>query len=219
VALIVAVLAYGAIVAGLVAVTQFLPAVLGHESSPIYTDSNGQTGGALSTIGFAGFTVMVIGSILTFVVGIVMQAGLLSGCLDIADGKPVTIGSFFKPRNLRSALLAGLLVAVAATIGHALCIIPGIIVSVLTLFTIPFAVDRSLSPVDSIKASIATVRANLGPTLLSWLVQIAAVFVGAILCLVGALVGAPIALLVLTYTYRTLSGGRVVALEQPGYPA
>ena len=45
-------------------------------------------------------------------------------------------------------------------------------------------------------------------------------FVGVILCLVGALVGAPIALLVLTYTYRTLSGGRVVALEQPGpYPA
>jgi len=210
------VVVYGAILMGLVALTQFLPTVLGHESSPMYTDINGHTSDVLSTIGFASATVMVIGSILTFVVGIVMQAGLLSGCLDIADGKPVTIGSFFRPRNLRSALLAGLLVALAATIGHALCIIPGIIVTVFSLFTIPFAVDRSLSPVDSIKASIATVRANLGPTLLSWLVQFAAVFVGVILCLVGALVGAPVALLILTYTYRTLTGGRVVALEQPG---
>jgi len=32
-------------------------------------------------------------------------------------------------------------------------------------------------------------------------------------------VGLPVAQLVLTYTYRKLSGGQVVALEQPGYPA
>ena len=68
------------------------------------------------------------------------------------------------------------------------------------------------------KASIATVRSNVGGTLLSWLVQLAAVLVGELLCLVGLLVASPIAQLVLTYTYRKLSGGQVVPLEQPGYP-
>jgi uncharacterized membrane protein len=142
---------------------------------------------------------------------------LLSGCLDIADGKPVTIGSFFKPRNLGGAILAALLVAIGTWIGLILCIIPGIVFGFLAMFAIPFVVDRSLSPVGSIKASIATVRSNVGGALLSWLVQIAAILVGEFLCLVGLLVGFPVALLVLTYTYRKLSGGQVVPLQQQGY--
>jgi hypothetical protein len=219
VALIVPTLVYGAILTGLVSLTQFLPAAFGDESSTAYTDRDGQTFSILGTHGLAGLTVTIIGSILTLLVWVVMQAGLLTGCLDIADGQPVTIASFFRPRNLSSALPAGLLVGVAAGIGQALCIIPGLIVSFFTLFTIAFAVDRSTSPIDSVKASIATVRAHTGPTLLSWLVQIAAIFIGVILCLVGALIGYPIAVLVLTYTYRMLSGGRVVPLEQPSsYP-
>jgi uncharacterized membrane protein len=217
--LIVAVLVYGAVIALLSLLTQFLPAALGHESSGTYTGSNGQTYGSTTvTLGFASVTVMVIGSILIFLTAVVMHAGLLSGCLDIADGKPVTIGTFFKPRNLRGAILAALLIAVITWAGLILCVIPGIIFGVLALFAIPFVVDRSLSPVDSLKASIATVRSNVGGTLVSWLVQLAAVLVGELLCLVGALVGIPFAQLVLTYTYRKLSGGQVVALQQPGYP-
>jgi uncharacterized membrane protein len=56
-------------------------------------------------LGAASIAVMVIGYVLLFVAGIFMHAGLLSGCLDIADGKPVTIGSFFKPRNLGAVFL------------------------------------------------------------------------------------------------------------------
>ncbi len=217
-ALIVPVLVYGAIIAVMSYLTQFLPAAFGHESSGTYTGSNGQTYGSTSvTLGFASVTVMFIGSILIFLAAVVMHAGLISGCLDIADGKPVTIGSFFKPRNLRGAILAALLVAVGTWIGLILCVVPGIIFGFLALFAIPFVVDRSLSPVDSVKASIATVRSNVGGALLSWLVQIAAVLVGELLFLIGALVGIPIAHLVLTYTYRKLSGGQVVPLEQPGY--
>ncbi|MCV6972660.1 DUF7544 domain-containing protein [Mycobacterium bohemicum] len=218
-ALIVPVLIYGVIIAILSAITQFLPAALGHQSNSTYTDSTGQTYGSTSvTLGFASVTVMVIGSILLFLAAIVMHAGLISGCLDIADGKPVTIGTFFKPRNLGGVLLAALLIALGTWIGTLLCIIPGIVFAFLTIFTIPFVIDRSLSPVESLKASIATVRANVGNSLLSWLVQLAAVVVGELLCVIGLVVGIPIAQLVLTYTYRKLSGGQVVALEQPGYP-
>ena len=42
-----------------------------------------------------------------------MNAGLFTGCLDIADGKPVSIGTFFKPRNLGAVFVTALLVALA----------------------------------------------------------------------------------------------------------
>ena len=53
--------------------------------------------------------------------------------------------------------------------------------------------------------------------MLAWLVQVAAVIVGAVVCGVGLLVGGPVAALVLIYAYRKLSGGQVVPLEQQGY--
>jgi uncharacterized membrane protein len=219
VAFIVPVLVYGALIAALITLTQYLPAALGQQTSGTYTDSSGQTYGSTTvTLGFASVTVMVIGSALIFVVGVFMHAGLTTGCLDLADGKPVTLGTFFKPRNLRGVFLAALLVAVGTWIGALLCVIPGVIFGFLALFTIPFVIDRSVPPVDAVKASIATVRSNVGGALLSWLVQLAAILIGEILCLVGVVVGVPIAQLVLTYTYRKLSGGQVMALEQPGYP-
>jgi uncharacterized membrane protein len=200
------------------ALTAILPAALGQPSSTSYTDSYGHTYGSSSvTFGPASIAVWIIGYILIFLAAVLMQAGMLSGCLDIADGKPVTIGSFFKPRNLGGVLLTALLVAIGTAIGSILCIIPGVIFGFLAMFAIPFVIDRSLSPVDSIKASIATTRSNLVGALLSWLVQIFSVLIGEFLCLVGLLVGLPFALLVQTYTYRKLSGGQVVALQQPGY--
>ncbi|MBW0014006.1 hypothetical protein [Mycobacterium sp.] len=217
-ALIVPILVYGLIITALSTLTSILPAMLGQSSGSSYTDSYGQTYGSTSvTLGPASIAAWIIGYVLIFVAGVVMHAGMLTGCLDIADGKPVTIGTFFKPRNLGGVFLAALLVAVGVAIGTILCIIPGVVFGFLAMFAVPFVVDRGVSPVESIKASIATVRSNIGGTLLSWLVQIAAVIVGEILCLVGLLVGIPVAQLVLTYTYRKLSGGQVVALEQPGY--
>ncbi len=166
-----------------------------------------------------GWIVTIIGYIAVFLVAIYMQAGLATGCLDIADGKPVSIGTFFKPRNLGMVLVTGLVVIVLTAIGSMACVIPGLIFLFLAQFAVLAAVDRSLSPIDSIKASIATVRSELGNSALSWLVQYAAVLVGEIACFVGMVVGIPVASLIQTYTYRKLSGGQVVELAQPMPPA
>jgi uncharacterized membrane protein len=144
-------------------------------------------------------------------------AALLTGCLDIADGKPVTIGSFFKPRNFGQVILAALLVGVLTAVGFVLLIIPGIIFAVLASFTIFFVIDRSLGPVEALKASIAMVRSNIGEVLLALFAVVATTIVGFLACVVGLLVAVPVAALVMTYTYRKLSGGQVVPLEQPGY--
>jgi uncharacterized membrane protein len=219
VALIVPVFGYAVVLTALGVAAWMLPFALG-ESTTSYTDNYGNTvsGPTTVTVGPLSIAVIIICYTLIFLVAAFMAAGLITGSLDIADGKPVGIGSFFQPRNLSGAFLTALLVGIGTSIGTALCIIPGLIFGFLAQFAIAFVIDRSLSPVDSIKASIATARSNVGGALLSWLVQSAIVLVGELLCGVGLVVALPVAMLIQVYTYRKLSGGQVVALEQPGYP-
>ncbi|OBJ52592.1 hypothetical protein [Mycobacterium sp. 1423905.2] len=190
-----------------------------------YTNEYGGTSEAVnSSLTPAGGIVLFLGSLALAFLALYMQAGLATASLDVADGRPVSIGTFFKPRNVGSVILTALLSLVGVAIGYVLCIIPGLIFAFLAQFAILFAIDKRTSPVDSIKASIATVRANVGSSLLSWLVQYAAVLIGQLLCYVGLLAGIPIASLVQTYTYRKLTGGQVVELNQQqgapgGYPS
>jgi len=68
---------------------------------------------------------------------------------------------------------------------------------------------RGLAPIDALKASFSTVRAHVGETLLSFLVQGLLVVAGLFACGVGILATGPIALLIQVYTYRRLSGGPI----------
>ncbi|HEY2089145.1 MAG TPA: hypothetical protein VGH54_24360 [Mycobacterium sp.] len=160
-------------------------------------------------------------SVVSFVFGIFVQAAFLSGGLDLADGRPVTVSSFFKPRNFGTVVLAGALLSVISAVLELLSL-PGVLFALLSfvliavftffaVFTIAFATDRALAPIDALKASFDTVRAHIGETLLSLLVQGLLVVAGFFACLVGILVTGPIALLVLVYTYRRLSGGPIAA--------
>ena len=135
VTLIVPVLAYGAVLTVLAVIAGYVPAALGQSTSTTYTDAYGNTvSGTSVSLGPASIAVMVIGYILIFLVGIFMAAALVTGSLDIADGRPVSIESFFKPRNLGPVFLTALLVAVGTSIGTALCIIPGLIFGFIVQF-------------------------------------------------------------------------------------
>jgi uncharacterized membrane protein len=157
--------------------------------------------------------VLVVVYVLVFLASAYVQMAYLSGCLDIADGKPVTVGSFFTPRNFGPGVGAALLVGLLTAIGWLLLIIPGLIFGFLAQFTIAFVIDRSLWPIDALKASIATATNNVGGALLSYLVQIAVLLVGQLLCGLGLFVAFPVAVLIQTYTYRLLSGGAVVPAQ------
>jgi uncharacterized membrane protein len=218
-ALVVPVIGYLVAAGVIIGVMIGLVTAFSSSTTTTYTDSYGITSEQTTTsMGPVAVIVMILGYILLFAVLIYMHAGIVSGTLDIADGKPVSIGTFFKPRNLGPVILTALLIAVGTAVLSLACIIPGVIFGFLAQFAIQFVVDRSQSPVDAVKSSIATTRSDIGGSLLSWLVQYAAVLIGEILCLIGLFVGFPVALLIQTYTYRKLSGGQVVALDQPGYP-
>ncbi len=219
VALIVPVLVYLAAIGVLAGVTWGVALALSDNTTSTYTDGYGQTYTVASAqMGPAAFAVLAVGYLAVFAVALYMQAGLVSGSLDVADGKPVTIGTFFKPRNLGPVLLTMLLV-VAGTLIGSICIIPGIVFAFLAIYAFQFTIDRSLSPIDSVKASIAMFRSNLGGALLSLLAQSAVVAVGEAACGIGIIAAIPVSMLIQTYTYRKLSGGQVAAVEQPGNQA
>jgi uncharacterized membrane protein len=210
-ALIVPMLIYGVAMAVLVIVMSFiLPAIglsmLGGASS---TSGDGSDAGA--GLGIFGFFIgMALFSFVFFLAGSYIQGAFISGGLDIADGRPVDISSFLRPpRNLGSVLVAGLLIALGTAIGYMLCFLPGIIFLFFSMFTIPFVIDRGLSPVDALKASFTTVNKNLGSALLAYLLVFVVAFIGNVL-IVGGLISIPVSLLIMTYTYRRLSGGQVV---------
>jgi uncharacterized membrane protein len=164
----------------------------------------------------AGLALMIVGYVLAFVVGVFAQAAFLSGILDIADGRQVGIGSFFKPRNLGTVILASLLVSVLTGLGSVVCVLPGLVVAFFAMFTVPYAIDRSQGAIDALKSSFSTVSSNFLNAFLAWLVYVACIVAGSIACGVGLLVGGPVGALVLIYAYRKLSGGQVVPAQQPG---
>jgi uncharacterized membrane protein len=164
-----------------------------------------------------GMALVGLGYLVSLIVTAYAQAAFLSGCLDIADGRPVSVGSFFKPRNLGMAFLAAFLVSIVTSIGYAACFLPGVLVGIFTQFIILFVVDRSQSAIKGFSSGFSLVVSNFANALLVWLASVATVFVGALACGVGLLVAVPLVALILTYAYRKLSGGQVVPLAQPGF--
>jgi len=212
-ALVVSTLIYGMLL-GVAYAVSALGGGMGGTSTT--TNSDGYTT-TTTNVSPGGLAIMIVGYVLAYAVGIFAQSAYLSGCLEIADGRPVGIGSFFKPRNLGTVILAAIIVGILTSIGSVLCFIPGLIVALFAQFTIPFVIDRSQGAIEALRSSFSTVSSNFANSLLAWLVQVAAIIVGSVLCGVGLLVGGPVAALVLIYAYRKLSGGQVVPLAQQGY--
>jgi len=84
--------------------------------------------------------------------------------------------------------------------------------AIFTIFTTILIVERSLAPIDAIKASVAIVKANFVQVLLAWLIFGVITTVGSLLCGIGLLVAVPVATLYLVYTYRKLTGGQIAPL-------
>ncbi|MEI7914350.1 MAG: hypothetical protein WCH82_06345, partial [Mycobacteriaceae bacterium] len=161
-----------------------------------------------ATLTGAGVVVLIV----AFIGGLLLFGAALSayigGVLDLADGRPVTLASFLRPRNVVPMIVATLIVGLLTAVGLVLCIIPGLIVTVFTLLYPLAIVDRNSSAVEGIKASIAAIKGNFGQVLLAWVISSALLAIGNF-CLVLVLVAWPLTYLFLGCTWRKLSGGSV----------
>jgi uncharacterized membrane protein len=219
VALIVPTLVY-ALIAGLISgITYGLAFALAPDEVTTYDSSgSGFEYSASTNLGLASILVLVLGGIVLLVLIGAIESAYLGGMLDVADGQPVSIGTFFRPRHVGAVILTSIIVSILTAIGYALCIIPGIAVAILTIFAPLIVIDRGMGPVDAIKGSYEIVKNNFVHVLLAWLVIAAITAVGSLLCGVGLLVAVPVAALILVYTYRKLSGGQLAELNPQPLP-
>jgi uncharacterized membrane protein len=160
-----------------------------------------------------GFPIFLLGTgIGTLLITLVQQslgAGLIKNALHIADGRPASMSEIGTWAGNGKVIMAALIVALATFVGTLLCIIPGIIVGFLLNWTMFYVVDQGMEPMDAVKASIKFTTDNLGNTVVFYLLGIVAFVVGAILCLVGLLVAAPVVLIGAAFTFRRLNGQQV----------
>jgi uncharacterized membrane protein len=154
---------------------------------------------------------VAVADLLIFIVSGFLHIGVYNSALALADGRRVEPSKMFRSDYLLNYLVAILLYGLLAAVGLFLCILPGIVVLYLGFLTPWYVLDQGMAPVDALKASYRTTTSNgwglIFFALVTWLIYVA----GAIVCLVGLLVTVPVALLMVTYTFRRLTGGLVAA--------
>jgi len=208
--LIVATLVLGAIVGGLSGILSAVLNAMSPDTATIYeTDGSSFSYSSGIELGAAGTAVLIIGGIALLVVAGAIASAYVGGLLDIANGQKVGVGSFFRPRNVANVVLTTVIVGILSVIGNFLCFIPGLLVSIFTMFAIVAVVDRNISAINGLNTSYGIVKSNFGPAILAWLVAIAITLVGALLCGVGLIVAVPVAYLFEIFVYRRLTGGQV----------
>ena len=164
------------------------------------------------SMGTGGVVASLLGSAVMLVVAAVVQSAYIGGMLDIANGQPVEIGSFFKPRNVGNVVIASIISGLIVFVGVLLCIVPGIIATIMLLFTTVIVIDRNTSGINGVTGSFEIGKKNFGPMALTWLTTIGIAILGALACLVGLLVAYPVISLITVYAYRRLTGGQVAPL-------
>ncbi|AWT56109.1 proline and glycine rich protein [Mycolicibacterium smegmatis] len=199
--------------------------------SGAFTSTSSADGFELS-MATGGGVVSIIGAIITLIVTAVIQAAYISGVLEIANGQPVTIGSFFKPRNVGDVIIATVIVGVINFVVAAILLFPGFfvpgylfvgvpvlliasaIIAVLFLFTTVAVLDRNLSGVDAVKTSFELSKANFGTVFITAVMIFLLLLAGAIACGIGLLVAYPLVALIEVYAFRRLTGAPIAPPTQ-----
>src|SRR5690606_23731354 len=84
--------------------------------------------------------VEIVINIVLMAVGYIFSALLIRGALDETEGTKFAISSAFSRLEIVPIVLLGILLSIGTTIGIILCILPGIIFAVLTMFSMLFLV-------------------------------------------------------------------------------
>jgi phosphoglycerol transferase MdoB-like AlkP superfamily enzyme len=142
-----------------------------------------------------GQLIFVIG----WIVGLILQAGLIRAGLAITRGEEPEVGMLFQTMNLGSFIVATILVGLLFFVGFLACCVGALVVGIFTLFYGYFVIDRAAQPVDSITSSFNLVKDNFGTVLLF---AIVVVLLNIITC--GLAVG--VTQIATAYAYKRLTG-------------
>jgi uncharacterized membrane protein len=116
----------------------------------------------------------------------------------------VRLSDFFEFKNFGMYALLYVCLALAVIAGLILFIVPGIILSLATIFSVYILIDKGYGPIEALKESARITKGHWGKLFLFSLALLGVNLLGFIVLLVGLLVSVPVTLLALLHAYRTL---------------
>ena len=147
--------------------------------------------------------IMLIGNLIQFVIGQLLMGGLYRMAINQVRGGTPEFSDLFSVTDVLPALLiAAILTSLATFAGFLFCIIPGLLIASLLMFTIPLVVDKRMDAITAMTASIDALKPQMGMALVFTLVIGILAGAGALLCGVGLLITGPLALLSIALLYR-----------------
>ncbi len=150
------------------------------------------------------------------VLGVTLSLTLLTGPLMIGmihmssralNGEPVELrhlGEGF--RRIGKPILTWLIILFAVSLGLMLLVLPGVVLSVLWLYSLWFVAREDQLPSDALRSSWRLVRAHLPSTVLLALMLVVLNVIGSFL-VIGVFVALPLSVLLVTASFEQLTGG------------
>ena len=172
-----------------------------------YTADDQPAAVALSPMTVAAL--LLVGPIV-FGLSMVWTLNVYGNAVRQVQGEPVTLGDFFRLRELGVPFVAYVLMGLVIVVGVVLLIIPGLVAAVLLMF-IPYLVfSRPESGLRAMfRGSVEIVRRNPGPSLLLILFSLLLNAVGS-LTVIGALITIPLTACMMAHAALQGTGDRLL---------
>ena len=154
----------------------------------------------------------------SLIVGGPLYLGYCGMALRAARGQSLDITQIFEGfQRFLPSFVANLIISIFIAIGAVLCVIPGLFVAMIYCLTYFYMYDKKSDFWPSMESSRQTIMNALGAWLIVYLVFIALIIAGAMLCGVGLIVTGPIATVMLALAYDQVSGGGRSVGEAPAH--
>ena len=151
------------------------------------------------------------------IVGVTLTGGLYRMAIKQFRGQPPSIGDLFSATDaIVPLLMAGVLMYIATLLGACACGVGALVVTGLLMFTIPLIVDKGMGAIEAMSTSWNTLKGEWLMATVFYLVISIVASSGGILCGIGILVTAPLALLSMAVLYRNYFLGSGAPIDAPG---
>ncbi len=170
---------------------------------------------------FKGEEYSILYSILSlagFVVGLMMQMGIIAISLKFCDNKKPEFKELFHTKNLFNFIVGTLIYGLIVIAGSILLVVPGIYWALKYQFVGYLIVDKGMKPMEALKKSGEMTNGLKWNLLGFYLVILGVNLLGLLALGIGLLVTVPTTTLAYAYVYRKISGGSLTASPTPTTP-
>jgi uncharacterized membrane protein len=156
-------------------------------------------------IGGPNIAVHYLGNVVQFVIGGPIMVGIWRATLGVVAGRKPDVGMMFQGFDrFLDAFLAYLVVGILTVLGLICLIVPGIILAIMWLFTLPVLAESNLGFWEAMRESARLTEGYRWRLFLLLLAFIPVTLLGALVCCVGVFISFAVNFIALALAYRFL---------------